>query len=456
RRRFHASLPHKAVVPFLLADIGEGIQECEVVQWFVKPGDRIRQFDRIAEVQSDKATVEITSRYDGTVLKLHANVGEMARVGKPLVDIDVPEESPDGEAGREGPTIGRVSAPEGPDPATARPADTPPSAAFIGTTAAGVLATPAVRRVAREHGVDVARVFPGTGKDGRVLKEDVIRYVEQRQMADATCGAGNEGAGATDRTRPAGTESTTPLNPIQRAMFRSMSRSLAIPHFLYTEEIEMDACAAVRRQINEALAAKPRLGGVQRITYLPVICKALALACAAHPSINASLVDPKGGVPEPNADPKELRLRSRPGLDLNFALDTPHGLLLPLLRNASGLSVVEIAAEMDRLRAQGLTNKLSPADTEVGGIVLSNIGNIGGFVVSPIIPLPASLIIGLGRIRRLPRFASSDSLEVMAKNIMVVSVAADHRVHDGASVARFAADFRSYLEQPGRLLADLR
>ncbi|KNE61899.1 hypothetical protein AMAG_07168 [Allomyces macrogynus ATCC 38327] len=436
------------VVPFLLADIGEGITECEITQWFVKEGDEIAQFDKICEVQSDKAAVEISSRFDGKITKLHYPVGAMAKVGSPLVDIQL--EGHDASAA--------APAPAAPVPATApaaAPAAAAPAAAPAPISDGPVFATPAVRRVARENNVDL-RLVRGTGKAGRVLKEDVLRFVQNGSVAESPAPAAAPRAAApapvaAPAAAPVAGE-VAPLTMMQKAMFKSMSRSLSIPHFGYADEIELDALMAVRAEINAQLQAMGDAAPVPKISYMPLFIKAYSLALTEFPLLNSQLVvDAMAANPETSA-----KLVSRPQHNVSIAMDTPNGLMVPNIKNVQTKSVLDVAADMARLQAAGQKGQLAQADLTGGTITLSNIGAIGGTYMSPVVVTSELCIAALGKVARVPKFASGKSNEVVARHAMPVSFSADHRVVDGATVARFAQRWKQYLEHPMTMLAAMK
>ncbi|KAJ2806859.1 hypothetical protein H4R21_000704, partial [Coemansia helicoidea] len=327
-RRFGTSHTAQAIVPYKLADIGEGITECEIIQWFVKPGDKVAQFDKICEVASDKATVEITSRYDGVIQKLYYQDNDIALVGKPIVDIDVD--------GADAAASDSPAAPETPTDSAAASADAggaaaPPARHDATRTRDVVYATPAVRRVAREKGIDL-HLVAGTGKGGRILKEDILRAAAggssssaapRAEGADAKqpfvqANAGSTASGISLSSASAvvtGEDRLAPLSPIQRAMFKSMTESLGIPHFRFKDEIELDALMQARQRINSYFAAEPE-AAAPRITYMPFFIKAASLALTKYPILNARVVA------EPGAPPKLL---FRAAHNIGVAVDTPGG-----------------------------------------------------------------------------------------------------------------------------------
>ena len=428
--------------PFLLADIGEGIAEVELVEWFVKEGDPIKQFDRICEVQSDKANVEISSRFDGVVKELSHKAGDIARVGDPLLLIEVEGEAEEDDASaNQAAPAAAPAAPATPPPApvaaaAASPVSVASAAAQQSQTAARngkVLTTPAVRHIARNNNLDLTLVTP-TGPNGRILKGDVLAFIENGGAAAAQAPVAPATAGATAADR------VEPIRGIKRMMVQSMKQSLKIPHFVYSDEFEMGAVSAVRKQVNDVLATAP--AGPKKMSYMPLIIKAASLALEDYPILNSSISD----------DEQEIIYRG--SHNIGVAMDTPTGLLVPNIKNVQALSLEEISDELVRLQEAGSIGKLSQEDQSGTTFSLSNIGAIGGTYTSPVIAQPQVAIGALGKIQKLPRF--DDEGNVVAAEIMAISWAADHRIIDGATVARFSNQMKAYLEDPLAMLLKLR
>ncbi|KAJ1905614.1 hypothetical protein LPJ81_001825, partial [Coemansia sp. IMI 209127] len=391
------------LVSYNLADIGEGITECEIIQWFVKPGDKVSQFDKICEVASDKATVEITSRYDGIIKKIHYNDNDIALVGKPLVDIQLEDNKPDHAApGLTTETNADVSVPSAvpkvPEPSIPQDAvtsiDHPGTDHSKGRTNDVIYATPAVRRVAREHSVDL-KFVSGSGKDGRILKEDVYRFVKEKADSSTAPSASSldtfeqrfvqantselatvarlSGASSVVVT---GEDRVVPLQPIQRAMFKTMTESLGIPHFRFKDEIELDALMSSRRRINEHLGQENSSPDAAKLSYMPFFIKAASLALAKYPILNARVISDEGGQP---------KLLYRAAHNIRVAMDTPGGLIVPNVKNVQTMSLIEIAAEIRRLVETGKSGSISSNDLKGGTFTLSNVGMIGGTYLSPVL-----------------------------------------------------------------------
>ncbi|KAJ2080294.1 hypothetical protein H4R24_003169 [Coemansia sp. RSA 988] len=459
-------------MPYILADIGEGITECEVIQWFVKPGDKVCEFDKICEVASDKATVEITSRYEGIVKRLHYQDNDVALVGKPIVDIEVDDSNgaPSNRQNPQSPAEGLSATNAATNPASRLSIQ--PQTSYTETRNKDVVyATPAVRRVARENGVDLSYV-KGTGKVGRVLKEDVYRFMENCMLgAAATSEApkkdvadvehpfvqANASSSASQISLSSssaivtGEDHLVALSPIQRAMFKSMTDSLAIPHFRFKDEIEIDSLMQARQRINDHLHMQTSLEN-SKMTYMPFFVKAASLALTKYPILNAKVIT------EPNAQP---RLLFRAAHNIGVAMDTPGGLIVPCIKNVQTKSLLDISAELAELSSKGKRGAIASADLKDGTFTLSNVGMIGGTYLSPVLVDSEVCIGAIGKIQRLPRFETTvvDGLpveKVVPKHILVASWSADHRVVDGATMARFAVFYKRLLEHPEIMLANLK
>ncbi|KAJ4314316.1 hypothetical protein N0V84_008960 [Fusarium piperis] len=449
-RWFSESRRLMAVKPVLLADIG--IVECEVIQWFVEPGARVEEFSPLCEVQSDKASVEITSRFSGVVKKLYYETGEMAKVGKPFVDIDI-----EGEAKPEDVDAVISQQPEKedvppPPPSSAsesKPEQTQqrtyPASAEAPAKEKGKcanLATPAVRHLSKELKVDIMDI-DGTGRDGRVLKEDIYRFVKER---DAKASAPSAPSSA-PRDTSVQTETVVPLSNTQLQMFKTMTRSLTIPHFLYADEVDFSNLVELRKRLNRVIAHSPAVDGQpSKLSYLPFIIKAVSLALYQYPMLNARVdVDAKTNKP---------CLVHRSQHNIGIAMDTPQGLVVPVIKDVGSLNILSIAGELSRLQSLSAQGKLSPADFQGGTITVSNIGNIGGTYVSPVIVEREVAILGIGRMRTVPAFDDEDQL--VKKQITNFSWSADHRVIDGATMARAAEVVRQIVQEPDMMVMHLK
>ncbi|ORZ06651.1 2-oxoacid dehydrogenases acyltransferase-domain-containing protein [Absidia repens] len=451
RRSLHASSHQQMVKPFLLADIGEGITECEVIQWFVEPGQTVAEFDKICEVQSDKASVEITSRFAGKVSKLYHSVHDIAKVGEPLVDIETTDGMDDGTT-----ASGTAASTPAPTP-TPTPTNTPSSSnattdktfdkdAGNVTPSELTLATPAVRRLAKEQNVDISQVA-GSGANGRVMKEDIMDYAsgKQNDISTSSQGSGasimNDLAGPSDRSEP--------MTTMQKAMFKSMTKSLAIPQLGYKDEIELNATTEYRGALNQHLQKHPGVHSFNKISYLPIFIKCMSIALRQYPVLNATI-----GQQPTDANVNDIKITYRSAHNIGIAMDTPQGLIVPNIKNVESKTIFEVASELTRLTDLGKKNAIPLSDLQGGTITLSNIGAISGTYASPVVIASEMAIVALGRMQTLPRF--DDNGTVIAKQVMPVSWSADHRIIDGATIARFGNLWKTLIENPALLASELR
>jgi 2-oxoisovalerate dehydrogenase E2 component (dihydrolipoyl transacylase) len=445
-RALHSSAAcHAGTVtrPFLLADIGEGIAEVEVLQWHVAVGDEVDDFDPLCEVQSDKATVEITSRYAGTIKKLYYETGDMAPTGQPLCDIECEAEEGEEEpaAAAAAPEPVAAAAPPVPEPpaAAAPPAPPPAPAAEPSAVTSGgkVLTTPAVRRLARENDLDLS-LIPSSGDGGRILKEDVLRFMEGGGAAAPAGAAVSLGGGAVPE------DHIVSISGIQRIMVKTMTAATAVPHFTYCDEIDMGALVDLRQKLKPVCAD---VTGGTNLTYMPFFIKAASLALQRTPILNSHL-----HIDESNSE--EISLTYKGAHNISVAVASPQGLIVPNIKQVQTLSIFEIAGELQRLASLAEAGQLGRDDLADGTFALSNIGAIGGTYATPVVMLPQVAIGALGRIQKLPRF--DECGEVVAASILNASWSADHRVVDGATMATFGNDWKGYVEQPELMLAEMR
>ncbi|KAL4933901.1 putative 2-oxo acid dehydrogenases acyltransferase [Aspergillus undulatus] len=427
RRNFHAALALGGIRSQVLKDVGEGITEVQIIQWYVEEGARVEEWKPLCQYQSDKAVDDITSRYEGVVKKLHFQADDTVPTGRALCDIEVDEAKyPEAHLPTEPspPTQTTTNA-----QSTLQP-ETQPQASPTGTRSRyATLATPAVRGLLRTLNVNIEDV-DGTGKDGRVLKEDIHRFVAARDT---------QGTTFTQLQPPQQAEAAVNLTPIQSQMFKTMTRSLTIPQFGYADELNINSITALRKKL-----ANDKNDST-KITFLSFVVKAVSLALNEYPILNAKI---------DISNPDKPQLIMRPRHNIGIAMDTPQGLIVPNIKDAGSRSILEIAQEISRLSALGKEEKLTPADLSGGTITVSNIGNIGGTYVSPVIVNNELAILGIGRARTIPVF--DDAGQVTKGEVVNFSWSADHRVVDGATMARMASKVKEMIESPERMLLSLR
>ncbi|MBZ0332014.1 dihydrolipoyllysine-residue acetyltransferase [Halomonas sp. ANAO-440] len=422
-----------AATDFILPDIGEGIVECEVVEWRVAEGDHIEEDQPLVDVMTDKALVEITAPEAGRVTKLYVPKGEIAKVHAPLFGYEpAVAETPQ-------PARSAASVPE----QAVKPASDASQGVGVATTGQGpygrIPASPAVRRLVREHGLSLEAIA-GSGKQGRVLKEDVLRHLEQG--GEATPAVGDRGTGKPETaaaSAPAaeGEVIVEPIRGVRAVMARRMVESAStIPHFQYGEEIDVTELLALRARLKPQAEAQGT-----RMTLMPFFMKAMALAVKEFPILNARL----------NADVSEIHYL--PSCNVGMAVDSKAGLLVPNVKHVERRTLLDVAREVERLTAAAREGRVDQADLKGGTISISNIGALGGTYAAPIINAPELAIVAIGKTQWLPRF--DDNGDVVRRAIMTITWAGDHRVIDGGTIARFCNAWKGYLESPETMLLHL-
>ncbi|MCO4798085.1 MAG: dihydrolipoyllysine-residue acetyltransferase [Colwelliaceae bacterium] len=409
---------------FILPDIGEGIVECEVVDWLVKEGDVIEEDQPVADVMTDKALVQIPAMYAGKVVKLHYSKGDIAKVHAPLFAIE-----------RVGSGVASVDSNVHQD-TVSQPVEQKASKSDSTQTAVQVnnndkvvnekaVASPAVRRVARELNVNIHQV-PGSGKKGRVYKDDVVAYnsVDDQPIQAV-------------KTSSVGGKRTEPIRGVKAAMAKAMVNSVStIPHFTYCEEIDMTNLIKLRGELKEVYAKQDI-----KLTMMPFFMKAMSLALKEFPVVNS----------QPNEDCTELTYFD--DHNIGMAVDSKVGLLVPNVKQVQTKTIIDLAKDIMSLTEAARSGRVATEFLKGGTITISNIGAIGGTVATPIINKPESAIVALGKLQKLPRF--NDKGEVEARSIMQVSWSGDHRVIDGGTIARFCNLWKSFLEEPNNMLVHM-
>ncbi|HEV2654234.1 MAG TPA: dihydrolipoamide acetyltransferase family protein [Ktedonobacteraceae bacterium] len=429
---------------FKLPDLGEGMQEAEIRRWLIQPGDTLKLDQPMVEVETDKAVVEIPSPIAGRVSAIRVQEGKVAKLGEVLVIFDTP---------------GATSAPAGPTvstPAAASPAAAPEQASIQvppnGVAAQQrVLAAPAVRKRAFELGIELASV-QSSHPSGRVTMDDLQNYVEHAQQEStasppvasdsvseptpAQANGARTSAPVASGKQQEEAEERQPLTGLRKRIAERMERSWrTIPHATAFDEIDGTALAALRQTLKPVAEQR----GV-RLTYMPLLVKLLLPLLKEFPIFNASL------------DEEKREIVYKRVYHIGIATDSPEGLLVPVLRNADQLSIMQIAEQLEHLIAG--TQKRSLALSEVSGstFTLNNVGSFGGSSGTPIIKYPETAILAVGRLQEK---AIVQDGKIVARTILPLALSFDHRVIDGALAGRFLARFRALVEQPQQLLLDM-
>ena len=438
---------------FRLPDIGEGIAEAEIVAWHVKVGDRIEEDGRIADVMTDKATVEMESPVTGVVLEVAGAEGDMIAIGSALVVIEVEgeaeadqhavaerieAETPDAEdAERVMAASGSASASTGsaravvaiiPEkPNTPTPAQAEPVEAHAPTPAepTKVLASPAVRARAKDLGIDLASVK--AAEDGRLRHADLDAFLAYN------AGSGFRAAGKR------GEDQTVKVIGLRRRIAENMAASKRnIPHFSYVEECDVTALEELRAQLNSARGSRPKL------TLLPLLISAICRTLPDFPMLNARYDDEAGLVQRYGA------------VHLGMAAQTEAGLMVPVIRDAQDKNLWQLASEITRLAEAARTGSVKSEELSGSTLTITSLGPLGGVATTPVINRPEVAIIGPNRIIERPMFVP-DGLggeRIAKRKLMNISISCDHRVVDGWDAASFIQAVKRLIEVPVLLLAD--
>lgn len=446
-----------AIWQFRLPELGEGLHEGEIVKWHVKPGDEIKEDQIIMDVQNDKAVVEVPSPVTGKIVELKVKEGTVSHVGDPLAVIDVVGEIPPesihhggGDApAAEAPAPAAAPAPSAPQaaPAAEAPAAQPAAAAPAPAPAATggqVLATPSVRKFAREKGVDIASVR-GTGRNGQVTKDDVLAFAAgggqaaapaQAEQAEAAQGATAAAPAAVATVAGERVEERVPLKGMRKAIANAMVKSVyTAPHVTIMDEVDVTALVELRQKA-KPLAEKK---GV-KLTYLPFIVKALVAAVKQFPALNASIDDEKS------------EIVYKKYYNIGIATDTDNGLLVPVVFDADRKNVWQVANEIRELAARGRDGKLQSGELKGSTISITNIGSAGGMFFTPVINYPEVAILGTGRISQKPVVRDG---QIVIGNVMALSLSFDHRLIDGATAQNAMNYIKSLLEDPQLMVMEV-
>jgi pyruvate dehydrogenase E2 component (dihydrolipoamide acetyltransferase) len=431
---------HEVLVP----DIGD-FKDVPIIEVLVKPGDTVKAEDSLITLESDKATMEVPAPAAGVVRDLKVKVGDKVSEGHAILSLEVTDgaAAPPPAAAAAAPAPPAAPPPTAPAPALAaaapagRAAAAPVAAAVDEAGFARAHASPAVRRFARELGVDLSKV-KGTGPKARVLKDDVQAFVKQALAAPAA-GGGGGGLGFALPPMPSidftkfGPVEPKPLSRIKKISGANLHRNwVSIPHVTQNDEVDITEMEAFRKQIGDEAQKQ----GV-RLTPLAFMIKACVAALKQFPAFNASL----------SPDGESLILKRY--YHIGVAVDTPNGLVVPVIRDADQKGVIALARELGEVSARMRDGKISPADMQGGTFSISSLGGIGGTHFTPIINAPEVAILGVSRSSMKPVWKDG---AFVPRLILPISLSYDHRVIDGAEGARFITHLGSVMSDIRRLI----
>ena len=442
---------------FRLPDIGEGIHEGEIVKWFVKAGDAVKEDDILCEVQNDKAVVEIPSPVEGTVEEVLVGEGTVAVVGDVLIRFDAPgyeDLKLKGDDHAEAKTEAQVQATaedgQKVEKAPVKDEQAPEKATEKTETVAvadenkRVIAMPSVRKFAREHDVNIREV-KGTGKNGRILKQDIENFLKGGGAVEAEVApVANEEAVQQETTAQAAApvvlegefpETREKMSGIRKAIAKAMVHSKqTAPHVTLMDEVDVTALVAHRKKFKDIAAEK----GV-KLTYLPYVVKALISTLREFPEFNRSL------------DDATQEIIQKHYYNIGIAADTEKGLLVPVIKHADRKSVFAVSNEINELATKAREGKLAPHEMKGASMSITNIGSAGGQWFTPVINHPEVAILGIGRISEKPVIKNG---EIVAAPVLALSLSFDHRMIDGATAQNALNHLKRLLSEPELLLME--
>lgn len=425
---------------FNFPDIGEGLEEGTILEWYVTKGQTVKIGDSLVKMETDKVVADIPSPKNGIIVTLYGNVGDVIHVGKPLVEIEVvgaheealpqdeekTETQPISEPEDASSVIGTIEVAAKSDILAASEEGTS-NKTDDASELRKALATPVARAMAKEHGIDINKVI-GSGPSGRVTRTDIDNFHSQLNVEVTP----------TINTTPldqTGDVTYLPLTQIRKTIAKNMLQSKqSAAHMSVFEEIEISELINIRKKYKQRFADK----GVS-LTYLPFVVKAVAQALKYHKQLNSQI------------DSANNRMIVRNHYNIAIAVDAPDGLVVPVIRDADKLSIFQIAKQIGEISEKARTRKLTLEDMKNGSFTVTNFGSIGGIYATPVLNYPQAGILGIGRVLKTP-IVKND--EIIVGNILPLSLTVDHRIVDGGEATRFIYKLMEYLSDPVFFLLD--
>lgn len=429
---------------FKFPDIGEGLEEGKIVEWYVEKGQTISSGDPLVKMETDKVVTDIPSPKSGVIAQRFGGLGDIVKVGNALVEIEI-----EGVSGAEAVAEAATT----PAPASNQQVEekgfgvvgtieVAGDGAYLPASGEGmqaaaqpvqeqkrskVLATPVARAMAKELGVDINQVT-GSGPAGRVTRKDIEGYGRKKDYAAPVSTSPQPPATARIEIKP--------LSMIRRTIAKNMIRSKQnAAHMSVMDEVEVSALVEARKSLNQKLEATQ-----DKLSFLPFVIKAVAQALKSHPSLNSE-IDLEGD-----------RMIYKHYYNIGIAVDTDDGLVVPVIRDADKKSLLQISRELKSISEKARDRKLTPDDFKDGTFSITSYGSIGGYFAVPVINYPQAAILGIGKIVEKPVVKDK---QVVVGNVMPISMSVDHRIVDGGEVARFLNEVLDYLNNPLYLMLQM-
>ena len=411
---------------FKFPDVGSGITEGEVLKVYIKEGDIVKEDQVLFEIETAKAVVEMPSPSGGAILKLNVKEGQTIKVGDILAVIgDSGEKIEEKEVEKEEPTKIEIAK----KPEKSQSQTITPQSSYT-SNSARIVATPHTRQLAKNLGIELDKI-KGTGNGGRITDEDVQN-------------AANSGIGKRESTQKSdaprvkferfGEVLRIPIHGVRKTIMERIQISVSVPTVTNTDSADITRLVRLREKEKKVALNK----GI-KLTYLPFIAKAVIIALREHPYVNSSI------------DEQENQIVLKKYYNIGIAVDTPDGLIVPVIKNADKKSIFELAMDMEKLSEKARERKLTVEDMQAGSFTITNLGTFGGLFFTPILNHPESAILGIGKIIDNLKY---DDKKILVRKTLPLSLTYDHRVIDGALAARFLNTIIKHLEDPDLLLVN--
>lgn len=429
---------------FNFPDLGEGLEEGTIMEWYVKAGQQVKMGDSLVQMETDKVVADIPSPKNGVIAQLFGDVGDVIKVGAPLVTLELEDQTEGQNAKDNNTTTEPIIESEEDAGSVVGTLEVAGKNAIMAPSDEGkteaedkmsdqrkALATPAARAMARQMGIDINDIY-GSGPSGRVKKDDILNFKSQAEEPfSQTLRKADEKSFVSDESFKTSSEDVTykPLTQIRKTIAKNMLQSKHnAAHMSVFEEVEITGLMDVRARYKQRFADKD-----VKLTYLPFIVKAVAQALKHHPQLNSQI------------DTENNRMIYRNRYHIGIAVDAPDGLVVPVIRDADKLSIFQIAGQIGVLASKARTRKLTLEDLKDGCFSITSFGSFGGIYATPVLNYPQAGILGIGRILKTPVVKDD---EIVIGNIMPLSLTVDHRIVDGGETTRFIYKVMEYLTDP--------
>lgn len=422
------------IINIKLPDLGEGTKEATIKEWFVSKGSEIQEFQDVCEVFTDKLVAQIPSTHKGVIKEIYFSNDDVCPVGSILADIEVLE---DGES----PSVEEVKteshSPAIENTAAKAPIDVIHDIKNITAIGDKALATPVVRNYAKTKGIDITQVR-GTGKEGRVTNQDIDAFINKPLQANPSRQVPKQSSlvGITDEDK------VKKIGGVLKGMTKTMTEGLSIPFFVYQDEYDATQLMKLRKDLKASN---------KNLTLLPFFIKAVSLSLRNSPKMNINVN------PDTDEDGYIYEYVLKHDHNIAVAIDSPNGLVVPVLKKVQHKSILEINEEIIQLREKASAGKLAKEDYQDGTFSISSVGNLGGTYFVPTILRPQGAIIAIGKANKKPKYMGSTEKGHQWEPIDAInfSFSCDHRVIDGATCARFSEDIRKLIENPQNMLLNM-